>query len=111
MSRDDISFQIGVILGAEDEYATIAGVNFRKELDALGLAVHQGWQPIETAPKDEWPPVLVTHEGSMWPPDIAIPRLDGTWGKADTGARLSSQPTHWMPLPEPPVAGSEESVE
>ncbi len=62
------------------------------------------WQPIETAPKD----------GSM----VIVALLDALGGVAwvsnavfvDRDARWSNksfwlyQPTHWMPLPEPPNA-------
>jgi len=64
------------------------------------------WQPIETAPRD----------GS----DIIVyrPKFDGdyipivgvdywfkgyTWGRS----RRDCQPTHWMPLPKPPVTSQD----
>ena len=80
------------------------------------------WQPIETAPKDGTPVLIWTPEGH----DIASysPREDdgqqsmghdaGWWGcltPADPGRHMGNpdyyreaecQPTHWMPLPEPP---------
>ena len=55
------------------------------------------WQPIETAPKDgtrvlifSVDEVVVAHyEGDMWCEN----EYDNLW----------HNPTHWMPLPEPPT--------
>ena len=60
------------------------------------------WQPIETAPKDEW--VLVYYgEGSMVDTvSIACCRSSYDW--ADWDGDLYGTPTHWMPLPPPPEA-------
>ena len=70
------------------------------------------WQPIETAPKDEW--ILLCIRGFIpavgrWQADRGV--FD--WVDADTmpdnrswEAYLDSNPewpvTHWMPLPDPP---------
>jgi hypothetical protein len=65
-----------------------------------------GWQPIETAPKEFGPDILVwdgqfvtlawwhgdeDEEEQYWRDSTAPDHSDG---------RLN--PTHWMPLPEPP---------
>lgn len=60
------------------------------------------WQPIETAPKTDsvllWNGVRV-FEGSI---------NSGVWwsefdmGDYEQGMPEAPQPTHWMPLPEPP---------
>ena len=57
------------------------------------------WQPIETAPLGVW--VLVhTGKGHF----IAFRRRDGSWFFDDgREADDSLKPTHWMPLPKPPV--------
>lgn len=61
------------------------------------------WQPIETAPKGELP-IWVGHSGSIY---VAIWRND-RWTDyfmlmhTRTGDRPGDEPTHWMPLPEPP---------
>jgi hypothetical protein len=64
------------------------------------------WQPIETAPKDEW--ILVFMEDE----DDYMGRIHaGRHNKVANGhlwvighhfASDLSKPTHWMPLPEPP---------
>jgi hypothetical protein len=75
-----------------------------------------GWQPIETAPRDEsW--VLLTG-GKIdygWDGETQPPVVVGQWGKDfsepcwqfawyDSGYYGEyEKPTHWMPLPELPV--------
>jgi len=62
-----------------------------------------GWQPIETAPRDQvilaWPgpgddPVVV-----FW---FKPPKGPGLWYEAGTDA-YSVDPSHWRPLPPPPA--------
>jgi hypothetical protein len=55
------------------------------------------WQPIETAPKDETRVLLVASYGTM---HTAFWR-DGLWRCGGMGQYFNN-PTHWMPLPEPP---------
>lgn len=55
------------------------------------------WQPIETAPKDGTP-ILVCDKG----PYAYVAEWfqhSRTWIGAD---KMYWEPTHWMPLPEPP---------
>lgn len=55
------------------------------------------WQPIETAPKDGTP-ILVADSG----PYAFVVEWNNkhrAWLGAD---RSAWEPTHWMPLPEPP---------
>lgn len=66
------------------------------------------WQPIETAPKDGIPVILLVDEGEE---SVAIQGKysDDSWdvvwldvhgcGCCGGGRPI---PTHWMPLPEPP---------
>lgn len=72
------------------------------------------WQPIETAPHcvassdgdNGLRPVLVTRwpvTGSHHPVAVARLTRDG-WISGKRGHRLWFDPTHWMPLPEPPAA-------
>jgi hypothetical protein len=81
------------------------------------------WQPIETAPKDgteiiavfsndygyqEKPtvygPWTVSFRNGMWMAswgDCRVIESEGYWGTDYKRAPLD--PTHWMPLPEPPT--------
>ena len=77
------------------------------------------WQPIETAPKDGTRVLLFGGEQEVWKSQrdskagpMVVGWADGTeYGEQawrfctyDSGfyGRLDTQPTHWMPLPEPP---------
>ncbi len=71
------------------------------ELEAL-LSVspqENGWQDISTAPKDGTQ-ILAFDEGlilvTQW---VELEGVDGWW---DSG-KIDPPPTHWMPLPAPPV--------
>jgi len=66
----------------------------------------QGWQPIESAPKDEDVLIYMPDDGET---EIAIGHCfgdDDCWYPADEaicdGGPWPFQPTHWMPLPPPP---------
>lgn len=48
------------------------------------------WQPIETAPSGQ--EILVTNGKAVW--------ID--WKSEGTFWQQQDDPTHWMPLPEPP---------
>lgn len=59
------------------------------------------WQPIETAPKDR--SVLLAAWVASGPYYV---REVGWWEEADGGFwsfPSEGVPTHWMPLPEPPL--------
>lgn len=63
------------------------------------------WQPIETAPKD----------GSSITLANAAKSISGFWHSKDSDwlsnelvpCAIGFEPTHWMPLPEPPKGGAE----
>jgi hypothetical protein len=58
-----------------------------------------GWQPIETAPRDGRAEILVfANDGNMF---VAI-YSPLNQGFVDTMMGNGLSPTHWMPLPEPP---------
>ena len=64
------------------------------------LKKHQ-WQPIETAPKDGGYIILA------WPSESMIAKwLDNAtwqgWSVPSLILKPAGNPTHWMPLPEPP---------
>jgi len=61
-----------------------------------------GWQPIETAPKDA--EILVRHP-ALWPDLFRAAWHENYrgWYQRDRFGTLSRvEPTHWMPLPQPP---------
>jgi hypothetical protein len=69
------------------------------------------WQPIETAPKDEDRDVLLAawdDDGSYWAATGSwwVDRFFFFYGKGNMDpVPLCFEPTHWMPLPEPPKRG------
>lgn len=72
----------------------------RAEKAEAELAKHK-WQPIETAPKIELAEVVLWNgktvcAGSWW---------EGSWSTLHD--YIDPQPTHWMPLPEPPKEAEE----
>jgi hypothetical protein len=60
------------------------------------------WQPITTAPRDGQLVLAFSRLGYhaivSWRAVVALP--DGVW-EAEDGSWIDD-PTHWMPLPEPP---------
>lgn len=84
----------------------------QKKSEGRMSAQEQGWQPIETAPKDGtrvdlWAKFWRAHsDGFLWKRCA-----DCSWMKGDSMTNRSAYwmgldngwyPTHWMPLPEPP---------
>jgi hypothetical protein len=64
--------------------------------DAVEDAGVNGWRPIETAPTDHV--TVLIYDGS----EVATASYwAGCW-RDDHGVDFIPQPTHWMPLPEPP---------
>jgi len=68
------------------------------------------WQPIETAPKDEttviiggngWVDVGFFTYVRNWKGQHGWYLLEESWRKYEVS---TIEPTHWMPLPEPPEA-------
>ena len=58
------------------------------------------WKPIESAPQDE--AFLAYEDGEMY----KCIRTDAPWGFYPYGGQPMAtwpEPTHWMPLPNPPV--------
>jgi hypothetical protein len=61
----------------------------------------EGWQPIETAPKDGTP-VLLAH-GKAHRHVSFCTFSDGCWYQCWDGEVISRNITHWMPLPPAPA--------
>ena len=65
------------------------------------------WQPIDTAPKNGSPILVFWNyvlDGKSWT-CYAITRWDEQaheWTDVEDSDDYFSEPTHWMPLPEPP---------
>ena len=62
------------------------------------------WQPIETAPKDGTP--ILIWDGEIQYVCAWVQRTPGDWRWFEFDGEFyhSYKPTHWMPLPEPPLA-------
>lgn len=56
-----------------------------------------GWQPIETAPRDGTSIIVATNTGFV---GEAFFHHEWCWQRR---GRTTTRPTHWMPLPPPPV--------
>jgi hypothetical protein len=61
-----------------------------------------GWQPIETAPKDRRIIVFRPH-GTDYIPKVGEDYWSVELGNCWAHSNSSVQPTHWMPLPDPPA--------
>ena len=100
---------IGVLLAEmmRGEFALIAAAERRgreqAEADNQRLREAQGWQPIETAPKDgtrviAWGPQLMVAECEYRRATFIDP---AGWYRSNQHPRV--EPTHWQPLPPAPV--------
>ena len=59
------------------------------------------WQPIETAPNGvEVNTAIIDASGQR--NTTTLKRKDSLWFFTDMSMYVYYQPTHWMPLPEPP---------
>jgi len=77
-------------------------------LTAAGYQIVQGWQPIETAPKDESWFLMVDTHGDMAVGlfDIDLGIIHDPRDEYDVGV---THPTHWMPLLAPPTAKAQDN--
>lgn len=69
---------------------------------AIRLLREPVWQPIETAPKNGRPVLVAWANKPTWAPVTAYVG-DGQWHDEDEA--IYRDPTHWMPLPDPPKEG------
>jgi len=65
----------------------------------------EGWQPIDTAPRDGSTMLITTQWGVMFVGYWYIPSekeaSEPYW--RPVGTRIAAKPSHWMPLPNPPA--------
>lgn len=81
-------------------------------LQASAAHRREGWQPIETVPKDGTEVALLfDYEVTLL--DKARPRVRAaSWlGDWTIPYRLDNPPTHWMPLPAAPAHGEPGALE
>ncbi len=80
----------------------------RKHADTIAAYIKaQGWRPIATAPKG--PSILLCCAGTYVPiycgqfrsGRMGEPQQDQRAWRCDSSGKFAN-PTHWMPLPEPP---------
>ena len=71
------------------------------------LIAEQGWQPIETAPRDGTDIYATRVDAVVFRPSIIyFEKFENRgWLCSQTHYPVKSQPTHWMPLPQPPTKG------
>lgn len=104
--RRSAGFQFGFVM--------YSGLEVAKAIDHLcasaekyGAALRE-WQPIETAPKDGTYVLLwLSGDGYHGPRNCNITvgvHTDSGWYYIADGAggKTSDEPSHWMPLPDPP---------
>lgn len=74
--------------------------NIASALSSARVAGEQAerWQPIETAPKTDDDVMLFLSDG-----DIVIGYWRDDANAFDSDAGWVPRPTHWMPLPSPPI--------
>ncbi len=78
--------------------------------DDSGDAEVLRWQPIETAPKDSSTVLLYSPDAAetrsiflgFWVAFAAEPGGGSWWETEDSHFCIDADPSHWMPLPEPP---------
>jgi hypothetical protein len=91
-------------LVSREEAEEVADIIVTAYLEAAG----DGWQPIESAPKDT--PVLFSIDGGVIQGcvrgDEDGVRYDVAWLFGWPPSRSYPDPTHWMPLPAPSKGGA-----
>jgi hypothetical protein len=66
------------------------------------------WQPIETVPKDGQTVLayVPARKGFVSRQDVIPVHWSswggGVWENSTSGGKVNDNPSHWMPLPEPP---------
>ena len=98
--------------GIEDEPNNYSGMNTKGAYEIMCEAADRieelEWQPIETAPKDGTRVLLFV---PPYGPSTGHYKDRSNWGPsasnwyAHAALNKEAEPTHWMPLPEPPKDG------
>lgn len=82
-------------------------------LDAADARGREGWQPIETAPKDGTYILGYFPDACDYLPQCGITAIKWIGSYAGWGTRgvCGLSPTHWQPLPTPPAPGGATGTE
>ena len=107
------AINLAIILESEREGATPFSMTqaVLSALNEAGCVVEQGWQPIETAPKDGTRILLFVPPYGASTGHYSPARSN--WGEkaslwiAHAVLNKEAAPTHWMPLPEPPLTAAQ----
>lgn len=88
----------------QGDYLTTTEVNDIIDELILPCAKEDDWQPIETAPRDGTQILATPCFGtSNEPYQIWYDSTGKRWhGWRHSSIRITAEPTHWQPLPEPP---------
>jgi hypothetical protein len=74
------------------------------------IPLHDGWQPIETAPRDRMFIWAYQREGK-WSVGVAYRNVSGGWSDAYGNLGPPKYATHWAPMPTPPALSRAERQE
>lgn len=91
-------------LGTGSRCACDASIEFLERIpeEVAKVAQKRQWKPIQTAPKDGTITLLLFEEdGNFFPVTAAWDEEFGEWSSLDYGS-APNNPTHWMPIPDPP---------
>lgn len=72
----------------------------REECRAFAAGLEAMWQPIETAPKDGTN--IIANVPGFGMGKMVLFWMDSRWRESAQMLGLKVEPTHWMPLPQPP---------
>jgi len=88
------------------DLAEAALTAYESHLQASGMAVVAGWQPIESAPKDDEDDVLLNWKNGLGVTMARFVTGINAWVTScgDKMPGFDTHFTHWMPLPEPPAS-------
>jgi hypothetical protein len=82
----------------------------RAALTAMQPLLAQGWEPIETAPKDGTHVLVYArlgHNGKVRRSRhgcfVNVAHFEPSWGWLTSPSDYQIKPTHWRPLPAPPA--------